>query len=160
MFISASKEGGVWSRFRRKLKLWSSELILLSRTERYIQNVHLYLSLVRLSVLNLSESANQNCRSVIIYKELYFIQQKWKVLSVQQKCHLLCKEPSFTLCTLWERSSSLLQEEYILSKDVEVLQFMYVVLILWSKGATSFLQRCDTPYSKSAFRNVKCSAIQ
>ena len=71
-------EGGVWSQFRRKLKVWSSELILLPRAERYIQNegVHLYLSLVRLSVLNLSESANQNCRSVIIHKELYFIQQK------------------------------------------------------------------------------------
>jgi len=70
-------EGGVWSQFRRKLKVWSSELILLPRAERYIQNegVHLYLSLVRLSVLNLSESENQNCRSVIIHKELYLIQK-------------------------------------------------------------------------------------
>jgi hypothetical protein len=60
-------EGGVWSQFRRKLKVWSSELILLPRTERYIQNegVHLYLSLVSLSVLNLSESAHQYCKIAI-----------------------------------------------------------------------------------------------
>jgi hypothetical protein len=43
VLISAIREGGVWSQFRRKLKGWSSELILLPWTTRYIQNEGVYL---------------------------------------------------------------------------------------------------------------------